>query len=92
MQLRLYPWFVQRHSKSIETVLSRPSDVEQLLNERELARLFHVSVGTLRYWRAEGRGPRFRKIGQLVRYAPSDVSEWLRSRPSGGDPAPEERL
>jgi len=60
-------------------------ELEPLLDEKELARLIRVSVGTLRYWRAEGRGPRFRKVGQLVRYAPSDVHDWLNSRPSGGE-------
>jgi predicted DNA-binding transcriptional regulator AlpA len=59
--------------------------LETLLDEKELARLIRVSIGTLRYWRSEGRGPRFRKVGQLVRYAPSDISEWLESRPSGGE-------
>ncbi|OFW11942.1 MAG: hypothetical protein A3H27_15830 [Acidobacteria bacterium RIFCSPLOWO2_02_FULL_59_13] len=60
-------------------------EIESLLDEKELARLIRVSVGTLRYWRVEGRGPRYRKVGQLVRYAPSDVLEWLNSRPSGGE-------
>jgi predicted DNA-binding transcriptional regulator AlpA len=59
--------------------------IESLLDEREVARWIRVSVATLRYWRAEGKGPRYRKIGQLVRYAPSDVHEWLNSRPSGGE-------
>ena len=58
--------------------------LEILIDEKELARLIRVSIPTLRYWRSEGKGPRFRKVGQLVRYAPSDVSAWLNSRPSGG--------
>ncbi len=58
---------------------------EALLDEREVARWIRVSVATLRYWRSEGKGPRYRKVGQLVRYAPSDVQEWLNSRPSGGE-------
>ena len=60
-------------------------NLEQLLNEKELAPLLGVSIGTLRYWRSIGRGPRYRKISQLVRYAPTDVHEWLNRRPSGGD-------
>jgi predicted DNA-binding transcriptional regulator AlpA len=44
-----------------------------------------VSEATLRYWRSEGKGPRYRKVGQLVRYTPSDVNNWLNSRPSGGE-------
>jgi predicted DNA-binding transcriptional regulator AlpA len=59
--------------------------IEALLDEREVARWIRVSVATLRYWRGEGKGPRYRKIGQLVRYAPADVREWLNSRPVGGE-------
>ncbi len=59
--------------------------IEALLDERDVARWIRVSVATLRYWRGEGRGPRYRKIGQLVRYAPADVREWLNSRPAGGE-------
>jgi len=63
---------------------------ESLLDEREVARWIRVSVATLRYWRSEGKGPRYRKVGQLVRYAPSDVHDWLNSRPSGGEGVGEE--
>jgi predicted DNA-binding transcriptional regulator AlpA len=59
--------------------------LETLLDEKQLSRLLRVSIGTLRFWRAIGRGPRYRKVGQLVRYAPSDVNEWLNSRPTGGE-------
>jgi predicted DNA-binding transcriptional regulator AlpA len=64
--------------------------VEILLDEKELSQWLRVSIGTLRYWRSEGRGPRYRKVGQLVRYAPSDVKNWLESRPTGGEGAVEE--
>jgi len=47
-------------------------------------------VATLRYWRGEGKGPRYRKVGQLVRYAPSDVQDWLNSRPASGEGVAEE--
>jgi predicted DNA-binding transcriptional regulator AlpA len=59
--------------------------IETLLNERQLSSLIGISIGTLRFWRGEGKGPRFRKVGQLVRYAPSDVNEWLNRRPTGGE-------
>jgi len=48
-----------------------------------------VSIGTLRFWRTIERGPRYRKVGQLVRYAPSDVHDWLSRRPTGGEVASE---
>ena len=54
--------------------------LEQLLDERELAPLIRVSVGTLRYWRSERQGPPSIKVGHMVRYRPSDVAAWLRSR------------
>lgn len=63
--------------------------LETLLDEKQLSRLFRVSIGTLRFWRAIGRGPRYRKVGQLVRYAPSDVHDWLSRRPTGGEAATE---
>ena len=59
--------------------------LETLMEEKELAERLHVSLGTLRTWRIERRGPRFHRIGQLIRYAPSDVKEWLASRQAGGD-------
>lgn len=60
--------------------------LETLLDEKELSRLLRVSIGTLRFWRTIERGPRYRKVGQqLVRYAPSDVQEWLSRRPAGGE-------
>ena len=52
-------------------------NLEQLFDEKELARLLQVSVGTVRWWRIERRGPRYIKAGYLVRYRPSDVQEWL---------------
>lgn len=59
--------------------------IETLLDERDVARWIRVSVATLRYWRGEGKGPRYRKVGQLVRYSPSDVQDWLNTRPVGGE-------
>ncbi len=59
--------------------------MEALLDERDVVRWIRVSVATLRYWRGEGKGPRYRKVGQLVRYAPSDVQDWLNRRPAGGE-------
>jgi predicted DNA-binding transcriptional regulator AlpA len=50
---------------------------KQLLNERELATTCGISVLTLRKWRSLRRGPRFLKIGSLVRYRPEDVDAWI---------------
>jgi predicted DNA-binding transcriptional regulator AlpA len=59
--------------------------LEKLLEEKELAERLQVSLGTLRTWRTDGTGPRFHRIGQMIRYAPSDVKDWLLSRQGGGE-------
>jgi excisionase family DNA binding protein len=61
--------------------------LETLLEEKELAETLQVSLGTLRMWRAERKGPRFHRIGQLIRYSPSDVRAWLTNRQGGGEAA-----
>ena len=55
-----------------------------LLTENEVAQRLNVSLASLRRWRLERRGPRFVKLGSLVRYQPQDVEAWLASLPSGG--------
>ena len=59
--------------------------LETLLEEKELAERLQVSLGTLRTWRTDGTGPRFHRIGQMIRYAPLDVKDWLLTRQGGGE-------
>lgn len=47
------------------------------INEGELARQANISTAVLRKWRREGKGPRFIKLGRLVRYLITDVEVWL---------------
>jgi excisionase family DNA binding protein len=56
-----------------------------LLTESEVSQLLRVSLARLRKWRVEKRGPRFIKIGSLVRYRSADLQQWLASLPTGGD-------
>jgi predicted DNA-binding transcriptional regulator AlpA len=58
---------------------------ERLLNDRQVAELMSVSVATVRRWRLHGAGPRYFKIGALVRYCPEEVRTWLKARPAGGE-------
>jgi hypothetical protein len=49
-----------------------------LVDERETAAILGVEVGTLRNWRALGKGPRFRKIGErMVRYHRADLAAFI---------------
>jgi predicted DNA-binding transcriptional regulator AlpA len=56
-------------------------------DEHFAAAFYGVSVGTVRRWRGLGTGPRYRKIGNLVRYSIADLEDWLASRPTGGERA-----
>jgi len=60
------------------------NNVEELLNEHDLARITGMSVATVRRWRLFRQGPKYLKLGAAVRYKPSDVSAWLQARPIGG--------
>ncbi len=59
-----------------------------LLTETEVSHILRVSLATLRKWRVDKRGPRFIKIGPLVRYQLEDLREWLSSLPTGGISSP----
>ncbi len=59
----------------------------KLFNEQDVADRLHISLASLRRWRLEKRGPRFIKVGSLVRYRPEDMEEWLLEQPTGGSPS-----
>ena len=54
------------------------------LTEKEVAKQISVSLASLRRWRLVKSGPRFVKVGALVRYRPEDLQHWMESLPSGG--------
>lgn len=64
-----------------------------LLRESEASTRLGLSVRTLQKWRIEGRGPRFVKLGNAVRYEPTEIEEFVREgvRSSTSQPAPPER-
>ncbi len=54
-----------------------------LVDEVELAVRLGVSRSTLQSWRYAGRGPRFIKLGRLVRYRNADVDAYLHAHTRG---------
>lgn len=54
------------------------------LTERDVANQIKVSLASLRRWRLMRRGPRFVKVGALVRYRPEDLEQWMENLPAGG--------
>jgi hypothetical protein len=60
----------------------------RFFTETEVSERTHISLGTLRRWRLESKGPKFYKFGSLVRYGEDDLAQWEGTQPSGGsDPA-----
>ena len=49
----------------------------EILNERQVQELYGFSIPYLRRTRRERRGPRFLKVGKLVRYRKSDIEAFL---------------
>jgi hypothetical protein len=58
------------------------------LTENEVSERTKISLGTLRRWRLENRGPTFRKFGSLVRYSEDDLTAWQNGQPGGGGGKP----
>ena len=55
------------------------------LTEIEVAKHTKISLGTLRRWRLENKGPHFHKFGSLVRYAEDELFLWQEAQPRGGE-------
>ncbi len=55
-------------------------EISPLLDEHQLAGLFRCSTRTLQAWRERGTGPRWLKIGGLVRYRPEAVLGFLQAK------------
>jgi predicted DNA-binding transcriptional regulator AlpA len=59
------------------------STMSDLIDEPALAARLGVSRSTLQSWRYAGRGPRYIKLGRIVRYRNADVDAYLRANTRG---------
>ena len=57
----------------------------RFLTESEVAERTQISLATLRRWRLENRGPKYRKFGSLVRYPEDELASWEQNQPGRGD-------
>jgi predicted DNA-binding transcriptional regulator AlpA len=62
---------------------SEPVTAVDLIDEPALAARLGVSRSTLQSWRYTGRGPRFIKLGRMIRYRHADVDAYLRANTRG---------
>lgn len=51
--------------------------IVELLRIEDVAQRTGIPVNTLRYWRKEGRGPRFVRIGRRLVCRASDLEQWI---------------
>ena len=80
---------------TIGSMLPEPTRTTAI--QGELASTFHdehfaasylgVKVETLRTWRKQRRGPRYRKLGRCVRYSSADLLAFVEAAPAGGGTA-----
>jgi len=69
---------------SLSVVRSAGSEATtDLIDEPTLAARLGVSRSTLQSWRYAGRGPRYIKLGRMVRYCTADVDAYLRANTRG---------
>lgn len=54
---------------------------KMLLSPEEVSEMIGFNTGTLANWRSQGKGPRYQKIGRMVKYHMSYVQEWLEGHP-----------
>lgn len=60
-------------------------EIDLAISESEAARRLSVSIGALRKWRRESKGPRFIKLGRLVRYSVGSLQAWLEANSRNGE-------
>jgi predicted DNA-binding transcriptional regulator AlpA len=56
----------------------------RLLNEFEVADLLRLSVKTVRRWRSHECGPKYLKVGRLVKYRFEAIQAFVDSIPTRG--------
>jgi hypothetical protein len=60
---------------SVVTLSPPVMNADASYNEEQAALILNVSVRTLQSWRLRGGGPRYLKMGRLVRYRGRDLIE-----------------
>lgn len=69
-------------SETVQTVVNNPHTVSKprLIDTVQLAEYLGNEVNTCEGWRLKGIGPRFIKVGRLVRYKIQTVDLWIESQ------------
>ena len=54
--------------------------LRRLLTPRKAAGTMGVAEQTLAQWRSQGVGPKYIRVGRLIRYSAEDIAAFLKSR------------
>ena len=72
-----------KHNLTVTARHAQRMELPELIDEKQVSRLFGISLNTLRSWRNCGDGPDFYKLGKArrspVRYDVAVLAEWLRA-------------
>jgi hypothetical protein len=52
-------------------------NIEDMLDEKQVAEKLHLAPRTLVKWRSEKKGPPFYKVGRNALYDINDINKWL---------------
>lgn len=72
-------------STTIGSLQERPDG--DFLTLSEVADIIRVPINTLRWWRQQGTGPRFFKIGRRLVTTVGDLTIWVDEQKDGTTPA-----
>ena len=53
--------------------------MDSLLDQKQAARILGLSVRTLERHRLAGTGPRYARLGRVIRYREIDLADWVES-------------
>ena len=69
-------------SETVQTVVNNSHTVSKprLIDTVQLAEYLGNEVNTCEGWRLKGIGPRYIKVGRLVRYSIQNVDLWIESQ------------
>lgn len=65
------------YSHDSDEVAQRLRERLGFVSEAQFAAMMLVTTNTLQYWRMQGTGPRFVRLGRGVFYRLKDIEEWM---------------
>jgi len=65
------------HPETIEATPAEKLTAGIFLNDVEVAELCNCALQTVRNWRTRGTGPKWVKLGGLVRYPPANLKAFI---------------